>query len=272
MIERLKSWSWHITTAFLIFSVLVFTAYWRPQRAEAAITVPQHTLSITTTSSANAASFASTPTAGDLVVVCLTFFGGGSDLFSSIGDNQVGNTYTQVGVPLKTSTNNDYLRMYYAKNVAATGTFTVTAHYTGTPGSGDTMLAIYDVKGADTTNPFDKTASSTASASSAVSPGAITPAANGEYVFSCGVDDNGNNATPTANTGAGYALQDHQDDSTNHERIYTESLIQGTAGATTASFTIGANSNWAVRVAAFTAAAAPIASTPVSPIFINEDD
>jgi hypothetical protein len=225
-----------------------------------AIALVQSKLGSTTTTGANAVTFTSTPTAGNLIVVCVTYFGGGSDYFSSIADNK-SNTYTQVGSTLHANATSDYCRVYYAKNITSSATFTITVNFTGSPGSGDTMVAIHEYSGADTTAPLDSVNPGATGSGTAVSPGAVTPTVNGCLIFSGGCDDSGANATPTANTGGGYTLRQHQDDASSHERIYTEDFVQTTAASTTASFTIGASSHWAVQAAVFKPSGAAAAKT-----------
>lgn len=208
----------------------------------------QHTLGQVTTTGVNAPAFASNVLGGSLIVVAMTYYGGGSDYFSSVADGV--NTYVQVGLTRSGNGTTDFCRLYYAKNVAA-GATTVSVSFSGAPGAGDTMVGIYEYLGVDTVAPLDTTNPGGTGTGTTPSPGAVTPTVNGCLIFSAGLDDNGNNATPTANTGAGYVLEDHQDDSTNHERFYTEDFVQGIKASTTASFTIGTSSNWAIQAGVF---------------------
>jgi len=221
-----------------------------------AIALVQKTLSQTTTLGVNTATLVGTA-AGNMLVVAITYYGGGSDYFSSIAGTA--DSYSQIGPTRSGNATSDYLRLYYAKNIIG-GTEAVAVTFSGSPGSGDTMVAVYEYSGADTTAPLDSANPGATGTGTATSPGAVTPTVNNCLIFSVGVDDGGaNNNTPTANTGQGFVLQNHQDDSSSHERIYTEDVIQTTATSATGSFTAGGG-GWAAQVGVFKPAAA-IAST-----------
>jgi len=230
-----------------------------------AISLVQHKLNSTITSNVNAVTPTAQPTAGNLLVVAISYFSSGGDKFSSIADNATGNVYTQVGSTRNFSTDN-WVRLYYVKNLATVASFKVSLTFAAGMGATDSNMAVFEYSGADTTAPLDTTNPGTTGTSATVAPGAVTPTVNNCLVFSVGADDNGNNATPTANTGAGFALQDHQDDSTTHERFYTEDLIQTTATNVNAQFTIAVSSNFGVQSAVFKPVAGAAASTPNWPI------
>lgn len=214
----------------------------------------QSKLGSVTSAGSNAVTFDSTPTAGNLIIVAITYFGGGSDYFSTLSDNK-GNTYTQVGTPQHANATSDYVRLYYAKNISSSATFTITATFTGSPGSGDTMVACFEYSGMDTTAPLDVSDTNKTGSSSTPTSNSITPTQNGELIFMVEVDDNGGSATASANSPFTFRL--HQDDSTTHERINTADYTQPTAGSISGSFNIGTSSNYAIAIAAFKAQATP---------------
>jgi hypothetical protein len=78
--------------------------------------------------------FPVTPTAGNFIVVLFAVAGGDqTPITVTVTDNQ-GNTYHSAGAPVPTNGVDSYI--YYAWNVAASGTFTITAHKTVGSGAG----------------------------------------------------------------------------------------------------------------------------------------
>lgn len=214
-----------------------------------AIALVQNKLNSTITANVNAVSPTTQPVAGNLIIAAISYFSSGSDRFSSLTDN-ASNTYTQIGSTRLFSSSN-YVRLYYVKNLATAASFQTSLTFSAGMGSTDSNLAIYEYSGVEQTAPLDTTNPGATGTSATVTPGAVTPTRDNCLIFSVGADTNGNNATPTANTGGGYTLEDHQDDSTSHERFYTEDFIQGTAASTTASFTIAVSSAFGIQAGVF---------------------
>jgi len=188
--------------------------------------------------SSNTATFSSDVTSGNLILVAITQW---NSTVSSVTDNK-GNTYTAVTSAQHANTATDYTQLYYAKNVAA-GATTVTVTFS----SGVGNIGIYEYSGLSTTSPLDQVTSNTG-ASTTPNGGTLTTTPDNELYFAVGADDNGNNSTPTA--GGGYTVENHQDDSANHERFYTEDRVSA-HGSYSTDFTIGASSDWAVIGASF---------------------
>lgn len=183
----------------------------------------------------NAVAFRSSVTAGNLIIVAITHFQGPA---SSVTDNH-SNNYIQVTVARHANTSSDYVELYYAKNVTG-GVTTVTSTAGGNVG-------IYEYSGLDITSPLDQVVSN-AGYGDATNGGALNTIQDNELYFAVGVDDNGNNSVPSV--GNGYTLEDHQDDSTHHERFYAEDRISA-HGSYQTNFSIAAASNWAVIGASF---------------------
>ncbi len=202
--------------------------------------------------SSNALAFTSNVTAGNTILVAITQW---NTTVSSVTDNR-GNTYTAVTPARHANTSTDYAELYYAKNVAG-GATTVTVAFSGTA---DTNVGIYEYSGLDPISPLEQLASNTGFGS-APNGGTVTTATDNELYFAVGVDDNGNNVAPTA--GSGYTLENHQDDSTSHERFYSEDRISA-HGSYSTNFTIGTSSNWAVIGASFKPAGSSISMRAAS--------
>ena len=110
----------------------------------------------------------------------------------------------------------------------------------------------------DTTSPLDQVVSN-ADFGNTPNGGTLNTTKENELYFAVGVDDNGNNSAPSA--GSGYTLEDHQDDSTNHERFYSEDRISA-HGSHQTNFSIAAGSDWAVIGASFKPAGTPTYASP----------
>jgi hypothetical protein len=87
--------------------------------------------------------FASTPAVGNLVVVQVTHFNGTADRFSSVTDNQGGaNTWTIFRTARQAG--GSAASVAYCRLTAASGTFTVTAHFSA---ASDAVIAITEYSG-----------------------------------------------------------------------------------------------------------------------------
>lgn len=192
-----------------------------------------------TTSSA--VSLPSSVTTGDLIIVAITQFKGA---VLSVMDNQ-GNSYIQVTSAQHANSASDYVQLYYAKN-ATGGATTLIVTFSISGGN----LGIYEYSGINTTSPLDQVVSNTGTG---VTPdgGTLNTTNDNELYFVVGVDDNGDNIAPSA--GNGYTLEDHEDDSSNHERFYSEDRISA-HGSYQTDFSISSRSSptvWAIIGAAF---------------------
>src|SRR5262245_40483329 len=124
--------------------------------------------SLTTSASG---SMATTPTAGNLMVVVVNCFGG-TVANAAVTDNQ-GNTYTHITAADATRAGTGQTAStHYAKNISSSGTFTITAD--GKTGCTAVTAFAIEVSGADTTAPH--TAGEEGSANGNVSPMAASSA------------------------------------------------------------------------------------------------
>jgi hypothetical protein len=189
----------------------------------------------------NTVSFPSSVTAGNLIIVAITHFLG---VVSSVEDNQ-GNIYTQVTAPQHANASKDYVELYYAKNVKG-GATTITVTFSVLGGD----VGIYEYAGLNKTSPLDQVVSNAGSGQSP-NGGTLSATTDNELYFVVGVDDNGDNIAPSA--GNGYTLEDLEDDSTHHERFYSEDRISA-HGSYQTNFSISSQSSptvWAVIGASF---------------------
>lgn len=189
----------------------------------------------------NTVSFPSAVTTGDLIIVAITQFKGA---VSSVTDNQ-GNTYIQATSAQHANSSSDYVQLYYAKNVAG-GAITVTVTFSFLGGN----VGIYEYSGLNTTSPLDQVVSNTGSGD-APDGGTLNTTNDNELYFVVGVDDNGDNIAPSA--GDGYTLEDHDDDSSHHERFYSEYRFSA-HGSFQTDFSISSKSSptvWAIIGASF---------------------
>lgn len=208
----------------------------------------QQNRTLTSGTATSSVSFSATPTPGNLIIVVTEMGSPGLNAISSVADNQTGNTYTQVGTTRFTAGNN-CLQLWYAQNVNATGTFTVTATPSTTTSSRE--ITILEYSGAAISGVFDQAASTTGN-STTPSGGSITPTKANSLVIGAFTDD-GTTGTTIAQ-GTGYTLRNSDTDGTTDIRNGVEDLIQTTAAAATGSFTIGSAFAWAAIVASFNVA------------------
>jgi len=182
--------------------------------------------------------FASTVTAGNLIIVAITQWEG---VVTDVTDN-LGNSYIPVKATQHANEAHDYVELYYAKQVAS-GATTVIVRFSL---NGDENIGIYEYSGLDTLSPLDQVVSNTGEGNTP-DGGALHSTTNNEIYFVVGVDDDGNNSSPVA--GNGYTLEDHQNDSSN-ERFYSEYCLC-THESSQTNFSIAIPSYWAVIGASF---------------------
>ncbi len=198
-----------------------------------------HIQSQDTTSST--VSLPSSATTGDLIIVAITQYKGE---VSSVMDNQ-GNSYIQVTSAQHANSSSDYVQMYYAKNVTG-GATTVIVTFSISGGN----LGIYEYSGINTTSPLDQVVTNSGSGDTP-NGGTLNTTNDNELYFVVGVDDNGDNIAPSA--GNGYTLENHEDDSSKHERFYSEYRISA-HGSYQTDFSISSRLSptvWAIIGASF---------------------
>ncbi len=108
-----------------------------------------------------AKTFATTPVAGNTIIVVVWALGGGGSNTWSCADNK-GNTYNLAVRKTHTSTNGE-IAIFYAENIASSATFTVTCTSSGSMSAG--VLSISEWSGLATSSSLDKTTSNSGSSS-----------------------------------------------------------------------------------------------------------
>jgi hypothetical protein len=212
----------------------------------ASITFVQHASKDAGITSSSSLSFPANNTAGDWIAVCIR--AGKSGQVLTVKDSN-GNTYHsafQFNVTADTP-NGETVGIFYAENIAG-GANTVTVSESIT--SNTLRFAILEYSGVATANSLD-VAVGAQGTSAFPNSGATTTTVNGDLLLGVAVTANG--ATDTA--GSGFVLEDRVPAAPN-TKLITESQIQSTAGAASASASLGASDIWCAALAAFKAASA----------------
>lgn len=162
-----------------------------------------------------------------------------------------GNTWTPIGSIVTDVPNGFASQLFYAKNVVGGSKPTVTVTFSAATSNRD--LAIAEVSGADTSSPLDGSAASLSAGSGTdgLVAATYTTTANGNYL--AGATFSAAQSGQTLTAGTGYTLRVL--DSGHSEMFGTESQIQSTASASTATtFTSSGFATSLVMGAAFKAA------------------
>jgi hypothetical protein len=203
-----------------------------------------------------ARAFTTSNTAGNLIVVAVTWDGSAS---MSCADSQL-NAYA-LATTQYDGTNNQTLAICYAANIKA-GANTVTATF-GASSSWRRML-IHEYRGLALTSPVDVVAKNVASGTTgadAITSTAAVTTVSGDLIFGAVMDD----ANPTTITaGTGFT----QRQALNSTDLATEDLVQTTAGSIAATHTFGAANRYLALMVAFKPGgppnAAPTVATPAA--------
>lgn len=185
-----------------------------------------------------AVTYGSTTASGNLLVALITRTTGHA--VSSVTDS-AGNSWVQAGTTLSNADNNDF-DIWYAKNATANA-----GAVTATLASATTYLqmAIYEVSGADTSAPYDTSATGSGFGT-AVASGTLTLATANEIIFAMVI------ATPPGVTqGTNYTGTNYTVTGDANAYFLAEYHIVTANEAATASASSG---NWGILAAAFKAA------------------
>jgi len=221
------------------------------QNAAAAIAyVQSNSVSPSTTVSTMSVPFTAAQTAGDLIVVGLSW--GSGVTISSVTDTK-GNTYALAAGP--TTFSGAASAIYYAKNIvaAAAGANTVTVTFSAATGTPDLRVAEYS--GINTTSPLDVTAVSTGTSITSDSGSATTTNANDLLV--------GVNAVLSGTAGAGTGYTSRQI-STFDGNILEDKIVSAT-GAYSATATLSSSAAWIMQMAAFKGSGSADTTPPSAP-------
>jgi YVTN family beta-propeller protein len=217
-----------------------------PSAAQAQPAQVQKVSNTTTGSAALAATLPVAATNGNTIVVTASGFPAPASI--SISDT-LGNTYTLAGT-IATSSANEFVAIYYAKNIRA-GTDTITLAGSA---SGQFSMTAAEFSGLDTTSPLDGSATAQGS-NAAPSSGLMTPSTSGDLVI--GAATHGFTTTTTA--GAGFTmLAVATEDDAAHQPLATEYQTLAGTNPIAASFSLAASGSWLVNAALFK----PAANTP----------
>ena len=205
----------------------------------------------------SAASFASNPAAGNLIVVSINGWRSGVFNMSTTGvtDNQ-GNTYTRI--IQSTNQGSGTASIFYAYNVASSGTFTITVD----PDSTGNYLSwvAYNISGATTADPLDKSATDNGVGLSATSGSTGTLSQANEFV-TASMTKNGANANVVEVTVPLWITDAQIDSNAVHQPTMINSKIVGATTALAANWTIAGSEAWTAVIATFKEGAGGAAST-----------
>lgn len=219
-------------------------------KAQAAVSLVQHTSKDAGSTTTSTLPFAGANTAGNFVAVAIRGGLSSSQVFTVTDSN--GNTYkkaAQIGFTVSAVTG----AVFYAENIKG-GADTVTVSMTV---SGPLRFAISEYSGIATANSLDAFATATG-VGTAVSSGSATTTVAGDLLF--GTASTADAATWTA--GTGYAIRD-QVPAPPNAKFITEDQVQSGAGTAAATATLAASGNWGVVLAAFKPAGG-VAGTPTT--------
>src|SRR6266849_3690099 len=247
-----------LSRKFLVYSVLanrplallLLLLFGALGRAEAGISLVQHTSRDAGTTTSAALAFASPNTAGNWIAVCVRAGSSSSQAFTIADSN--GNAYhsaLQLGIAANPIT----FAIFYAENIKG-GTNTVTVSDTV---SGPFRFAILEYSGVATSNSLDATAMLQGSSTSPNS-GNLTTSASGELLLGTIVT----NSTAVFTAGSGYTVREFVPAEPN-TKVIAEDQIQATAGVASVGASLAASDNWGAGLAAFNAAGGT-AGTPWS--------
>lgn len=206
-------------------------------------------------------SYDNLPGVGNLLVIGITSGGvAGSPICTGLTDNQ-SNSWSQAGTFQKLS-GEEYVQIFYCVPTTSSGTFTITATFTGT--SQSNTLGIHEYAGnlTPTASVLDQTTKATGTS---VSPatGTLTPASNGSLIFVVEADDvTTDGAAITA--GTDFTMRISELFISTKERYGDEDYVQPTAASHDGTFSITENVNWGAKIAVFKPPA--VVASPLRPL------
>ena len=232
--------------------------------SSAKIALVQHTGIDAGTSSSATLTFVSNNIAGNWIGVCIR--AGAMNETFTVKDS-AGNTYRKA-FQFNQTTDGDTVALFYAENIAS-GANAVTVSETTTS---TLRFAILEYSGVATSGSLDVTAMAQGNNASPNSGNAVTTV-SGDLLL--GVITTSDPEAYTA--GSGYRMEQNVPAEPG-TKLITEDQTQASAGAVSASATLGAADMWAAGLAAFkaansgglgTAPSANVSATPTSAVFTN---
>jgi hypothetical protein len=196
--------------------------------------------------------FSSTPTVGNTVIVGISADEGGCGT-TLVSDNQagLGNVYVRVNFWQSGCGNSmDEASLWCAPVVAATGTFTITAHAGNPTGSTGSFFTLFAVEYSGLSCNGDQVAAATTLASP-YGCGSITT--NNASDLLIALLDLNNGSTTTATVSAGYTIQLQQNNPASEIGFYADQIVSSTL-TTAPTFTSTATATGNCTVTALKAA------------------
>jgi hypothetical protein len=242
----------HLFYLALRFALLVVVMVAAPPlvtSASPAIALVQHTSKDAGTTNSSTVAFPSNNAAGNWIGVCIRA-GAVNETFTVTDSG--GNTYRKAIQFNETADGNSF-GIYYAENIAG-GANRVTVSDTAVA---TLRIAILEYSGVATSGSLDVFVATQGDSSTPNSGVTAMTTTNGELLL--GAIMTGNPATFAA--GGGYTVEESVPAEPG-TKLIAEDQIQVTAGASTASATLGATDFWAAGVAAFKAATGVVGTSP----------
>lgn len=210
----------------------------------------QSTVGSGTGTSVAANAFGVDPTAGNMIVVGVEIETAAATN-TSVTDN-AGNTYTS---DTNVSAAGQSIKVWKAYNITSTAGLIVTVHNSGSVSTG---IIAQEFNGTGTSDPFDKTASSTGSSTALDSGSTATLSQADEIVIGFGTVDN----VDTLTTGATYT--NGASTTSANFRCRMESKVVAATTAVNATLTANSSGNWEMLVITFRIQGATTTSTSLS--------
>lgn len=191
-----------------------------------------------------AATFGSNVTAGNLIVMCVTWDYSGAGDVTSISDTR-SSTWTQIGATQQDTPNTQKSRFYYAQNIPTSGAETVTVNFSNTPASRTIVVGEYS--GIVTSSALVSSgiranfSATTATDNATTNPNSATPTATGQLVVGMFLETNG---VSGANITGGSNFNDRATDGTGAGApvINLEDRSAPSTSAIDATWTLGVSS------------------------------
>jgi hypothetical protein len=195
--------------------------------------------------------FSADPVTGSTIACAVGWAFDTTEVPSGLTDNAAGNTYLAAPNSLiQAPTTTQKLQIWYAKNIATTSSFSVTATFSGT--SPERTLVCAEIKDADTITPLDQSGAqgqeAPGTSTDAVNSGSKTTTTDGQFIFSASAITAG----ITFTAGTDFAAIDSNSVTSS---FIAEYLIQPSAGAISGRMTTDYGSgDYATSIATFRAA------------------
>jgi hypothetical protein len=182
------------------------------------------------------------PRVGDLLVVAVS---ARNQTITAPTDN-ASNTYTLISSSTFGSSPSYAFSLYYAKNILATSSFTITVH--GGGGSGQFLSAgAFEYTGINPSSTFDKYTANTAGSSTALTSFTASGQSTGELYFGALTFA----ASTTASPGSGWTAEAGITNNNTTQALYVEDVASTSQLTTAATWTAATSTGYAAAMAIF---------------------